>query len=150
MRSQTGSAHGCSSGCMNDADFLKVYGPKQGRGQESQLRMSCTCSSDGWEQVLAVFPFLSVDYGSSRQLSIRRLTRLPLIGAAAAGLLHVLPLAVRCMLVSIFTGETAQDSMTMHADQLGRECFGTRSAVPSMCGCSRCTDSLQSSASHRV
>ena len=110
--------------------------------------MSCTGSSDGWVQVLAVFPFLSVNYDSTRQLSIRRLTRLPLIGAAAAGLLHVLPLAVRCMLVSIFTGETAQDST--HADQLGQGCFGTSSVVPSMCGCSRCTESLQSSASHLV
>ena len=55
--------------------------------------------------MVAVFPFLSVNFGCARQAFIRRLTRVPLAAALLAGVLHLLPLAVRCLLVSLYAGD---------------------------------------------
>ena len=52
-----------------------------------------------------MFPFLSVNLKCSRQRFIRRLTQISLLAAAAASMLHVLPLAVRRMLVSLYAGK---------------------------------------------
>lgn len=56
-------------------------------------------------QVWAVFPFLSVNSSCRRQMSIRRLTQLPFVLAAGAGLLGLLlPRALKLWIAAAYTG----------------------------------------------
>ena len=61
-------------------------------------------SSAACVQVWAVFPFLSVNKDCRRQTAIRRLTQLPLLLAAGAALLALLPSAVKHFIAARYTG----------------------------------------------